>query len=104
MAATWKIETLDRNLSDGGVTTAHWRVTDEETVGDNTYRASSYGSCNFAYDASSSDFTPYADLTESEVLGWCWSDGEVDKAGVEADLTANINEQKTPTQGEGVPW
>ena len=104
MAATWAIETTDRNLSDGGVTVARWSVTDSETVGDTTYTAGSYGSCNFTYDTSSEGFTPYADLTQSEVLGWCWSVGEVDKAGIEADLTANINEQKTPTKGSGVPW
>ena len=52
---------------------------------------------SFTYDASSPDFVPYADLTESVVLGWCWSEeGGVDQDAVEASLTANINEQKTP--------
>lgn len=101
--ATWTISTLERNTADGGVIVAHWRVTDSETVGDNTYSASAYGTCSFTYDASSPDFVPYADLTESAVLGWCWDNG-VDQTEVEASLAANIEEQKNPTTEDGVPW
>jgi hypothetical protein len=101
--ATWAISTLERNTADGGVIVAHWRVTDSETVGDDTYSASAYGTCSFTYDASSPDFIPYADLTEEVVLGWCWADG-VDKDAIEASLTANIEEQKNPTTQDGVPW
>lgn len=105
MAATmnWTISTLDRNLADGGVTVAHWRCTATETSGEDTYTASSYGTAGFTYDASSSDFTPYADLTEAQVLGWVWADG-VDKNATEAALQSNIDAQITPTTGEGVPW
>jgi len=103
MAATWEIKTMERNISDGGVTVAHWRVIDSETVGDNTYTARSYGACSFTPDPSAADFVAYDSLTEAGVLQWCW-DGDVDKSAVEAGLTANINEQKTPTQGSGVPW
>ena len=101
--ANWSISTMERNLSDGGVIVAHWRVTEEETVGDNTYSASAYGTCSFIYDASASDFVPYADLTESVVLGWCWANG-VDQTEVEASLAANIAEQKNPVTEDGVPW
>ena len=107
MATTLTISTLEREISDGGVIVAHWRATDSETVGEGddavTYSASNYGTCGFTYDASSPDFTPYADLTESQVLGWCWADG-VDQSAIEAALTANINKQKSPTTGDGVPW
>lgn len=103
--ATWTISTMERNTSDQGVIVAHWRVNDSETVGDDTFSASAYGTCSFTPDASSPDFVPYADLTESVVLGWCWSEeGGVDQDAVEASLTANINEQKTPTTEDGVPW
>jgi len=107
MATTWTIATLERELSDGGVIVAHWRATDSETVGEGddavTYSASSYGTCGFTYDASSPDFTPYDQLTQDQVLGWCWNDG-VDKDATEASLAANINDQKNPTTGDGVPW
>jgi hypothetical protein len=101
--ATWTISTLEHNTADGGVIVAHWRVTDSETVGEETYSASAYSTASFTYDASSPDFIPYADLTEEVVLGWCWN-ADVDKDAVEASLTANIEEQKNPVTEAGVPW
>jgi hypothetical protein len=97
--ATWTIATLEHNVADGGVTVAHWRVS--EVDGD--YSASAYGTCGFSPDASSPDFTPYDQLTQDQVLGWCWADG-LDKDAVELSLTNNINDQKNPTTADGVPW
>ena len=99
MATTWTISTLERELSDGGVIVAHWRATDV----DGDYSASSYGTCGFTYDPSSPDFTPYDQLTQDQVLGWCWNDG-VDKDATEASLAAKIEADKNPTQANGVPW
>ena len=101
--ATWTISTLEHNTADGGVIVAHWRVNDEETVGDDTFSARAYSTCSFTPDASSPDYVPYDDLTEEMVLGWCF-DGDVDKDAVEASLTAQIEEQKNPTTEDGVPW
>ena len=100
--ATWTIANLERNVSDGGVTVAHWRVTEEETVGDVTYTASAYGTCGFTPDPDASDFVAYDALTESAVLGWVHA--EVDQTETEAALTANIAEQKTPVTADGMPW
>ena len=104
--ATWTIANLERNVADGGVTVAHWRVTESETVGTDddavTYTASAYGTCGFTPDASADDFVAYADLTEEVVMGWVHA--EVDQAETEAALTANIAEQKTPTSADGMPW
>ena len=104
---TSTIEQCERELSDGGITTAHWRVTAKQTVGsgDNavTYIASNYGTCGFTPDPSASDFKAYADVTESEVLAWCWADG-VDQDAIQKALQDNIDLQINPTTGEGVPW
>lgn len=100
--ATWTISTLERNTADGGVTVAHWRVTEEETVGENTYSASSYGTVGFTPDATAEGFVAYADLTESTVIGWVQA--EVDQDAIEASLTANITEQKAPVTLNGTPW
>ena len=105
--ATWTIATLERNTdSDQGVIVAHWRVTEEETVGTGddavTYTASSYGTCSFTPDPSASEYIAYADLTEADVIGWVQAG--VDQSGIEAALTANIAEQKTPTTATGTPW
>ena len=106
MAATfnWSLLTLERELSDGGVIVAHWRCTASETVGEDTFSASSYGTCGFTYDASAPDFTPYADLTEATVLGWVWDQADGWKDDVEAALQAKIDADKAPTTANGVPW
>jgi hypothetical protein len=98
----WRIANLERNTADGGVIVAHWRVTAEETVGEETYTASAYGTCGFTPDASAPDFVPYDQLTEADVLAWVWS--SMDKDATEAALTAKIEEQKAPATVSGLPW
>jgi hypothetical protein len=105
--ANWTISECDRELSDGGITTAHWRVNAEQTVGTGddavTYTATSYGTCGFTPDPSESEWTPYDSVTEAEVLGWCWANG-VDQEAIEKSLQAEIDAKITPTTGSGTPW
>lgn len=100
--ATWTIGTLERELADGGVTVAHWRCTEEETVGEETFSASSYGTVGFTPDPTAPDYIAYDSLTEANVLGWVWE--SVDQSATEAALTAKIEADKNPTSGSGVPW
>jgi len=104
--ATWTIANLERNVADGGVTVAHWRVTESETVGTGddavTYSASSYGTVGFTPDADADGFVAYDDLTESAVLAWVHE--SVDQDATEAALTANIEAQKNPVSANGMPW
>ena len=100
--ATWTIANLERNVADGGVTVAHWRVTEEETVGDVTYTASSYGTVGFTPDADADGFVAYDDLTESAVIVWVHE--SVDQDATEAALTANIEAQRNPVSADGMPW
>ena len=96
--ATWTIANLERNLADGGVTVAHWRVT--EVDGD--YSASAYGTVGFTPDADADDFIAYDSLTEATVLGWVHA--EVDQSATEAALTAKIEADKNPVSADGMPW
>ena len=100
---TWTIAQCDRELSDGGITTAHWRVNAEQAVDGVEYTATLYSTCGFTPDPESGEYTPYSDVTEAEVLGWCWANG-VDQEAIEAALQVNIDLQITPTTGSGVPW
>ena len=104
--ATWTIANLERNVADGGVTVAHWRVTETETVGEGddavTYSASSYGTVGFTPDADADGFIAFDSLTQADVLGWVYE--EVNQAETEAALTADIAGQKTPVTTDGVPW
>jgi hypothetical protein len=99
----WSVPMTEYTKADGGIFTVHWRVSASETVGEDTFSASSYGTAGFTYDASSPDFVPYDQLTEEQVLQWVWADG-VDKDATEAALQANIDDQKNPTTADGVPW
>jgi hypothetical protein len=92
----WTISTLERETSNGFVTTAHWQC----NAVDGDYTASIYSTCSWA------DGTPtiaYADLTQATVLGWVWANG-VDKEATEAALAANIALQKAPVTAQGLPW
>lgn len=92
----WKIVQCDRFTADGFITTAHWTC----NVVDGDYSASSYGTCGFAAGTPS---IPYDQVTEQQVLDWCWAGG-VDKDAVEASLAAQIDLQKNPVTATGVPW
>jgi len=93
---TWNISQLDRQTSDGFVTTAHWQA--NATDGD--YSASVISTCSWSEGTAT---IPYADLTKETVLGWIWANG-VDKDAVEASLAAQIELQKNPVTATGVPW
>ena len=96
MTTTWTITQLDRQTSNGFVTTAHWTA----SAVDGDYSASTYSTSSWA---DGTPTTPYADLTQEEVLGWIWTNG-VDKTAVEASLQAQIDAQKNPVSATGVPW
>ena len=92
----WNIETCDHLVSTGFITTAHWRC----TAADGDYSSSVYGACGFGEGAPT---IPYADVTQAEVLDWCWANG-VDKDEIEANLDTQIEALKNPVQESGVPW
>jgi len=92
----WNISRLDRQTSDGFVTTAHWQA----IATDGDYSASVYSTCSWSEGTAT---IPYASLTKETVLGWIWANG-VDKEAVEASLEAQIELQKNPVTAVGVPW
>ena len=126
---TWKIAQLERETSDGYVYTAHWTV----DAADGTYKSGAYGSQSLprAYDVEPveaqdavldedgnvvtpavaavvgvpSALVPYADLTETQVVGWVKDKLGADRVTqIETALDNQITEQKTPTKATGKPW
>ena len=95
MSVTWTISTLERETSNGFVTTAHWQA----TAVDGDYTASIYSTCSWA---EGTPTVPYADLTQETVLNWVWE--SVDKQATEDALAANIALQKNPVTAQGLPW
>ena len=107
MAVTWKVSQLDRQLKDGDksdvVKTVHWEATDSAIDGEKTYEGRVYGSIGL--DKPTDSFTPYADITEEQAVGWAKSAlGDEQVEETEKLVENQINQQKTPTTGEGVPW
>ena len=95
---TWKIAQLDREVVDGFVFTAHYTI----DARDEDYSAGAYGSMSFERPEV---LIPYADLTEEMVVGWVKDKlGEEAVTNVETQLQSQLDEQRTPTKGSGVPW
>lgn len=95
MQITWKIESLDRKVNDGYVTTAHWRCIGNDGSND----TSVYGSCEFKGPLT----TPYERLTQQQVLQWCWESG-INKALVEQDIVNQMRAITKPVSKPGLPW
>jgi len=95
MSVTWKISTLDREVSNGFVTTAHWTA----TAVDGEHSASAYATVSWA---EGTPAIPYSSLTEATVLNWVWE--SVDKESTEASLAAQIALLKNPVKATGTPW
>ena len=106
---TWSVSDMQRTESDGGISLIYWSMISS----DGTYSASEGGKLRCEYDASSSTYIPYADLTEATVLGWVYNSliegeqtAEEAKARIEADRTAKVQKQidAAETTASGAPW
>jgi hypothetical protein len=109
MAVIWNISTLERNTSDDGVVVAHWHASDSEVVGTGddavTHSGSSYGTCGFTPDSTADGYTPYADITEAQAIGWVKDGmGEEGVTAIENYMAAQIAESKAPAVAVGTPW
>ena len=102
MTILWIIERLLVKPTEGThtdvVITADWRCNGSQ----DQYSGTCYGSCSFA--PPSGSFTPYDQLTEAQVLDWCFANG-VDKTSIEANVTQQINDQiNPPVVAPPLPW
>ena len=95
MEITWTITQLERQTSDGLVTTAHWRC----TATDGDLSASNYGTVGFER---GDTFIAYDSLTEAQVIAWVKD--KLDVEAIEVSLASQIESQKNPVTATGVPW
>jgi hypothetical protein len=98
----WIIERLLCKPVEGTLTdvviTADWRCNGTQ----DNYSGTCYGSTSFA--PPTENFTPYDQLTEAQVLGWCYANG-VDQSAIEANVTAQIQNQiNPPIIAPPLPW
>ena len=95
---TWNFPTLTAYPENSGQTDVvfivHWVITGTDGNGHN---GSVYGTVNLTYVAGSA-FTPFAQLTESQVQGWVTSAlGATQVSALEANIDQQIQQQVTPT-------
>ena len=96
MTTTWTITDTNYETATGFIITAHWTA----TAVDGDYTASIYSTCSWQ---PGTPTIPYDQVTQQEVLDWCWASG-VDKDATEAALAQNIAMQKNPPVSQGLPW
>ena len=99
---TWTVTAMDCYPQEGGNTdvvfVVHWTCAGV----DGTYNGSVYSTC--AVPTPEGTFTPYAQLTQSQVLGWVWANG-VDKTATEAAVEQQIQNQiNPPVITPQLPW
>ena len=102
MTILWLIERLLTKPTEGSntdvVITADWRCNGSQE----SFSGTCYGSCSFAPPTGS--FTPYDQLTEQQVLDWCFANG-VDKNAIEANVLFQIaNQINPPVVSLPLPW
>ena len=95
--------TYDQNTD--VVFTVHWDCLGSETVSGSTYNGRVYGATGVTFH-SGSDFTPYEDLTQPQVLGWVWDAmGSGSKENYENSVQTQINNLiNPPIVTPPLPW
>ena len=102
---TWAVVQMDCYPELDGDTdvvfTVHWTLTGV----DGDYTGSVYGSQALTLDPGA-PFTPYADLTEAQVIGWVWDAmGAEQVAAYEANVAGQIaNQINPPVVTPPLPW
>ena len=91
---TYKITKLKRKLDSGEVSTVEFDITG--TDGDHTHTKST--SIELAPALYSP--TPYDVLTEEGVITWVKAESYI----LEEEINSIVQDKKTPTFGEGLPW
>jgi len=98
---TWSITAMNCSTTEQNpdtVIVCHWTCAGV----DGTYNASIYSTCSVP--TPSDTFTPYSQLTQSQVLGWVWANG-VDKTATEAAVEQQIQNQiNPPVVTPPLPW
>lgn len=102
ISINWIIKKLLVKKTEGELTdvviSANWSC----RASDGTFNAVLTGCASFA--APSGSFTPYEDLTEQQVLDWCYANG-VDQAAIEANVSLQIENQiNPPIIAPPLPW
>lgn len=104
----WRVEQMDCVPTEGDLTdvvqTVHWRCNASDDSAGQLFTATSYGTTSLPTPTPENPFTPYPDLTEEQVLGWCYTNGlnqtEIQE-NLQSQIAALIN---PPIVTPPLPW
>lgn len=105
ITSTWAVVQMDaypeRNGDTDVVFNVHWTL----TATDGTYTGSSYGAQGVTLDPDA-PFTPYADLTQAQVIGWVKAAlGDEYTAAYEANVAKQVADlANPPVITPALPW
>ena len=106
MTTTWSIQWMQTSTQEINgfpevVLTVGWNLEGS----DGTYTSNIYSTASLnPPQEGNADFTPYADLTEEQVLGWVWANG-VEQAPAEEAVTAQVAALvNPPVVSPPLPW
>lgn len=86
------------------VANIEWKAVGTQVEAGVTLTAEETGTTGSCFSPSITDFTPYNQLTEQQVLNWVWSNG-TPKAMVEFNLQGKIDAQiNPPVVTPPLPW
>jgi hypothetical protein len=109
---TWIVEWMSCKPTEGTLTnvvvTAGWRCNGVQTEGSGetakTYNATIYSTCSFPQPEEGGQFTQFAELTQAQVLGWCYANG-LDQTATESAIQSQIDNQiNPPIIQPALPW
>lgn len=105
----WNVTQLDCYPQFDGETdvvfTVHWTLTGTETVGETVYTGYVYGSTGVSLDPAS-PFTPYANLTKAQVIGWVQDALGAEQVAAYEDIVEKqiADQQNPPVVTPPLPW
>ena len=103
MTPVWIIEWMQTTPTSANPSEAVLQVGWRCNGQDGDYSGTVYSTCTLPA-ADPASFTPYADLTQDQVLGWIWANG-VNKVATEAAVQQQIDNQiNPPTIQPPLPW
>ena len=105
MTTTWIVEQMSCYPQAEGQTDVVFNVAWRANATDGTYNATSYGTVGVTYVAGE-PYTPYADLTQAQVVGWVQAAlGQEQVDAIDAGLATSIaNQVNPPIVTPPLPW
>lgn len=105
MAVIWDIVNVDSTIETGTCDVLHWTAIDFEVVEGVTHTGRMYGHESLIADPAAEGFIAFADVTKANCITWVKETLGTEKvAEIEAEVSRQVTESKTPVIRNTNPW